>query len=422
MKTDKTDTLVKLFDKMKLSKGLPALSSTVETVLSKLNDEDYSEVVLDITSDFALTQQVLQIANSAMYAPFAKNIPSVSKALQVLGTEAVRSIVLSVPLVANFEDPSDAELARTTVASVLARSLTKDRKEAFAIASLFYNLGTILTSKYLSEEMSQVLELSPKLGPELAAKTVLGYTFPEIGEAVSKYWRLPGEIEAIVNHTSKDELLVVASFASKVVTQIQEDNKRGIQELVDTFDLPDIDKTALHTTIEDLVKSQPLIFIKRESTEQALEEALWALTRSKFSCDKDLAYAMFDKLSRILKTSNCLYAKPDGSKDIRTYVAEGEDEDRLSRLFLVPAVFEPTAFGIAVKKKVDLALLDVSSLRKGTLPTWFSEIVPELASILILPVTIGKFTGLLVYTWKASVKLTDREFEALSKLRNLFNK
>ena len=68
----KTNILVKLFDKMKLSKGLPALASTVETVLSKLNDDDFTEVMLDITSDFALTQQVLQMANSAMYAPFAK--------------------------------------------------------------------------------------------------------------------------------------------------------------------------------------------------------------------------------------------------------------------------------------------------------------------------------------------------------------
>ena len=104
----KQATLDKLLRAMQGSKGVPATERSVASVLGALDSSEAGKqaVVRHIIDDCALTQKVLKLANSAMYAPFSQGSDSVSTALEVLGSEALLHLVLGAELV------SDEQLAQ----------------------------------------------------------------------------------------------------------------------------------------------------------------------------------------------------------------------------------------------------------------------------------------------------------------------
>jgi len=101
------------FDRLLLamhdSRGIPARERSVASVLGALDggDAPAQGAVPFIIEDFALTQKVLKLANSAMYAPFGAGTASVSSAMAVLGTEAVLHLVLGADLVSEEELQND---------------------------------------------------------------------------------------------------------------------------------------------------------------------------------------------------------------------------------------------------------------------------------------------------------------------------
>ncbi|MEK7919867.1 HDOD domain-containing protein, partial [Burkholderia contaminans] len=66
------------------------------------DDLDFTALVRVVLSDFALTQKVLRLANSAMYMAFGGNITTVTRALMVLGMDAVGHLVVGLKLVDHF--------------------------------------------------------------------------------------------------------------------------------------------------------------------------------------------------------------------------------------------------------------------------------------------------------------------------------
>ena len=419
----KNEILAKLFEKMQQSKGFPALKSTVDTVLARLSvPDDSQDLVAPIVSDFALTQQVLQMANSAMYAPFAKNIPSVSKALQVIGYDAVRHIVLRVPSVAAFST-IDSGLAQASLSSNLAKEVVANpvRAEDASIAAMMYNLGALVASRYLPDEMSLIMNLAQDKDLELAAIEVIGMTLPELGAHVAKEWRFPEPLVKAASAKSEPTLARVAQFANQVAKMIYENHQRDIAAVVDSFGVQESLRERLTTTIEDLILNQPLRMTKDELDEVALEELLWSLTSSTPSSANELAERLFYSIKSIFDTSHCIFASRSVNDDLVVEVVNaGSDTNHIKNTFVVHSEFEPTAFGVVVKKAVDLALLNVASLRHGTLPDWYAKMVPDVKSLLIMPISNGDVVGMLIYGWSRRVKFTDREFELLRKLRNLF--
>ena len=110
--------LEKLLQAMTASKGIRASEHAVASVLGALDSglDGKQEVVEHIIEDVALTQKVLRLANSTMYAPFGYGSASVSSALAVLGSEAVLHLVLGADLVSEEDLKKDESLSRTLLA------------------------------------------------------------------------------------------------------------------------------------------------------------------------------------------------------------------------------------------------------------------------------------------------------------------
>ena len=100
----KAELLDKLWARMSERGDFPMLSQALRTTVSAMGDDDldFTALVQVVLSDFGLTQKVLRLANSAMYISFGGNITTVTRALMVLGMDAVGHLVVGLKLVDHF--------------------------------------------------------------------------------------------------------------------------------------------------------------------------------------------------------------------------------------------------------------------------------------------------------------------------------
>ena len=125
--------LDRLWARMNERGDFPLLSQSLRTTVAAMTNDDYdfSALVKVVLSDFALTQKVLRLANSAMYMAFGGNITTVTRALMVLGMDAVGHLVVGLKIVDHFHHSAprriDAklELNRTMLSGCVARKLTE---------------------------------------------------------------------------------------------------------------------------------------------------------------------------------------------------------------------------------------------------------------------------------------------------------
>src|ERR1700729_1133097 len=190
----KAQLLDKLWGRMSERGDFPMLSQALRTTASPMSDDDldFTALVQGVLSDFGLTQKVLRLANSAMYISFGGNITTVTRALMVLGMDAVGHLVVGLKLVDHFHQSAprriDAklELNRTLLSGCVARKLTErgDLRagEEAVVCTLMRQIGKLLVVFYLDAEWDQIRRHIDDGTLEAdACVLVLGVTFDEIG-------------------------------------------------------------------------------------------------------------------------------------------------------------------------------------------------------------------------------------------------
>lgn len=187
--------------------------------------------------DFSLTNKILRLVNSAYFRQAGGgNISTISRAVLVLGFNAVRDIAITV-LFEHLKNRANAnqlkeEFLLVTLAGILARdigdrSATRDVEQVF-ICAMFQRLGRLLSRFYFpdeSEEIRRVVE-QKDCSEESAAQQVLGISFEELGVGIARSWGFPqlivgsmrrmpsGRVRKAVNQ--EERLRVLASFANEL--------------------------------------------------------------------------------------------------------------------------------------------------------------------------------------------------------------
>ena len=201
--------LDRLWARMNERGDFPLLSQSLRTTVAAMTNDDYdfSALVKVVLSDFALTQKVLRLANSAMYLAFGGNITTVTRALMVLGMDAVGHLVVGLKIVDHFHHSAprriDAklELNRTMLSGCVARKLTErgDLRagEEAVVCTLMRQVGKLLVVFYLEPEWDQIRrEIEEGASDDDACLGVLGVTFEELGLEAASRWRLPDTIRS----------------------------------------------------------------------------------------------------------------------------------------------------------------------------------------------------------------------------------
>lgn len=201
-------TLDFLLRRMRHKSDFPALSDSVARIqrVATSEDDSISDLTHEILKDVALTHKLLRLVNSVHYAHASRGtISTVSRAVSLVGFNAVRNMALSLVLLDHMQDKAHAsqmreEFLRAMMAGSVAAELctaAQAAEEAF-IGAMFQNLGRMLCEFYFPEEARQVRALLASgraQGEESAALQVLGLGFEDLGVGVARVWGLPESLQ-----------------------------------------------------------------------------------------------------------------------------------------------------------------------------------------------------------------------------------
>lgn len=205
----------RILRRMNESGGFPALDHSVARIIEALEigEEDTTPLVDAVLADVSLTQKVLRLANSAMYAPIGGSVSTVSHAMKVLGFEAVGHLALGVKLIGSLGQmrpdsrSAERELAQSLVAGSVAGSVVAQTAvrngEMGMVCTLLHRLGQLLTAFYLPDEWARI-QGAVEAGEDEkeAARAVLGMSLDELGTYIAEQWRLPARIVATLGDST----------------------------------------------------------------------------------------------------------------------------------------------------------------------------------------------------------------------------
>lgn len=114
-------TIEYLLESMRRGSDFPALSESIRSVnqLADSREQDVRSLASVIIGDFALTNKMLKVVNSAFYSSFSGKIGSISRAIIVLGIEEVRSLAASLIFLEHLNDKSQASRLRDQISAAI---------------------------------------------------------------------------------------------------------------------------------------------------------------------------------------------------------------------------------------------------------------------------------------------------------------
>ncbi|MBS3804155.1 MAG: HDOD domain-containing protein [Oleiphilaceae bacterium] len=190
---------------------LPVLANTLKRIqeLTDSSNSTVNELARVILNDAQLTSQVLRLSNTVFYNQTRTQVGTVSRAITLIGFDAVKSMAISSLIVDTLLARSDRShllkcLARALHGAVQARCLLPRRNEQALeevfIGGLLMNIGELA---FWSCDTEQAMELEQRLldgEPALASqKAVLKSTFSEITRGLVEAWSLGSFIKDVVS-------------------------------------------------------------------------------------------------------------------------------------------------------------------------------------------------------------------------------
>ena len=250
-----TGALDFLLRRMARKPDFPAVSALIADITNKSGrpeSDDVNDLANVILKDYALTTKVLKLANSAVYGQYGGTITTVSRAVFVLGFDAIRTAALSIAVFENLKNGTQADaLKDAACGSFLSALLAKDighttpgvdAEEAF-IGAMFHRLGRHLAIYYFPEEFEEIKTLVAQRGKsELsAAREILGIGYTEFGLAVAKQWNFPEKLQLAMTppregklpapNSSTEKGAQLAAFANEVAEGIAQSSDEQDLEL-----------------------------------------------------------------------------------------------------------------------------------------------------------------------------------------------
>jgi len=184
-------------------RSVPSLPTIYDELMAVLRTEDppISRIERIISKDVGMAAKILQLANSAFIGARGR-VSNLLQAVSLIGTETVRTLVLSVHVFSHFDANSEiapflpalwehslmtANLAqRIACAESCAKSIVE---ESFT-AGLLHDVGKVILLAELPRDYRPVLSKSPEAVAPLELKH-LGCTHAQVGAYLVSIWGLP---------------------------------------------------------------------------------------------------------------------------------------------------------------------------------------------------------------------------------------
>ena len=339
-----------LLRRMRHKSDFPALSESVSAInrITAAENQSVSQLANTILKDFSLTNKILRMVNSAYYQQAGGgNISTVSRAVVVLGLDAVRSMAITVLLLDHLQNTDNAdqlkdEFLRANLAGVLARDIGSrvagrpESEEAF-ICSMFHNLGRLLSQYYFPEESAEIRRvlLQRNCSEDAAAQQVLGISFADLGMAIAQTWGFPRQIVNSMRRLpvgsvrrplgSEDRLRVLAALSNElcgvIAESASEQQPKELRRIASRF--------------------ADAIALDEKELRQAVDRSLAQVADFARSIRLNLQQTRFGRQLKAWGASQASPAVPPLSAD------DGLGDSVLPELAVVPVVAQPAAEAVA---------------------------------------------------------------------------
>ncbi|MFC5428302.1 HDOD domain-containing protein [Paraburkholderia denitrificans] len=445
----------------------PMLSQSLRTTVAAMSNDDFdfNALVGVVLSDFALTQKVLRLANSAMYMAFGGNITTITRALMVLGMDAVGHLVVGLKIVDHFHHSAprriDAklELNRTVLSGCVARKLTENGDmragEEAVVCTLMRQVGKLLAVFYLEAEWDQIRHQCDQGATEDdACLEVLGVTFDELGREAATRWRLPemiregmGDYDPQENESRQGQWLrAITNYSSEVARVLTTAHLTEEERESNITDLAQVYGRALSTDA-DLLAQMSLALAKEEANGGVMHEInelhanADAIARESLNVEARIAAGVVDlralppdsPFSTALTLANETVLAGLGFARTVVFVRQGADVFAAQRGFgpgiesMLPklrfsAAFQPDVFHLAIANSVGIFIEDAHAPKMiSRLPGWYRSTFDDARAFVLLPVGVrGERPVALLYgDWldtQEPRRISQTEMNALNEL------
>lgn len=203
LRNEKVSTLVAKIQ------SLPSLPQIFDDINEELSREDCSLLVIAelISADISMTAKLLQICNSA-YFGLSRAIESPMDAVNYLGIDTIKSLVLSIKIFEEFSDKEEDNSALLKVwtlsqtVAILAKDIARQQNSDKAIVNqsytggLLHNIGEIIVRHEFKSTYPEIEDLQHEQGLHIieAEQKVLGFSHDIVGAYLLDLWGLPSSI------------------------------------------------------------------------------------------------------------------------------------------------------------------------------------------------------------------------------------
>ncbi len=203
-------------------KSIPSRPTLYAKIIEELESENASikKVGQIISSDMGMTAKILHMVNSAFFG-LRRNVSDPAHAVNLLGIDTVKNLVLSIQVFSAFEDikiPGFSmeklwqHSANTALfAKEIARSMEADKEtvdDAFG-AGMLHDVGCLIMASSLPEQYAKTFALAEAANLNLrdAEMKVFGANHAQVGAHLLGLWGLPDTfVEAVAFHHDPGEI------------------------------------------------------------------------------------------------------------------------------------------------------------------------------------------------------------------------
>ncbi|MBI4617591.1 MAG: HDOD domain-containing protein [Planctomycetes bacterium] len=201
-----------LWRSLEATESLPSLPAVYERVARLANDPGSNAATIAevVCADLALSGRLLKLVNSSIYG-FPREISTITRAIVVLGFDALRQLVLAACAVDLFPPAPAARLdlgafwEHSLSTGLLAKSIAvyrrdEEAEEAF-VGGLLHDVGKLVLARHEPGRYGEVVERHASRGTTLAQeeREAFGADHAQVGGFLLERWRLPPRLVALVS-------------------------------------------------------------------------------------------------------------------------------------------------------------------------------------------------------------------------------
>lgn len=470
---DKTMEL--LWSRVRQRGDLPGFSKVVSAIIGAMRGEDDREfnMTRTVLQDPALTQKVLRLANSAMYSVFGQGINTVSKAVIVLGTEAIGHLALGLKLIDGLSSASNdsasarAEMEKSVLAGHIARQVTssastRDAEEA-VVCAMLHTLGHMMTTFYLPDRWQNVQARIADTGAEeeQAARDVLGMSLDDIGRLVAQQWGLPaGLINTLQDTPPKpvgepldhnDWLAAISTLSSRCAGALCSDDPSAQKEVAslasEYAEMLGLEQSQIINAVDNAKQSaaeEGAVVVRSLKRPDAERSASLPVVGKPVDASSVLARGVTD-MRGVMETASAaqlmsmaletVYQGLGFSRaivfmrkeDVSLYAAHmcfGDGVQELLPRLVFSDAYQPDVFHASLANDKMIFVENAQDPAFASkLPRWWREALPTVRSFMVLPLTANRRPiGFIYGDWDISrppARIDKDEISPLNELRML---